>query len=69
VPDEAPEGDLAVVASPSAARALAAVAPAIPVVSIGRETSAAAKKDGLVVLAEAEEPGLEGLVRAVAEAG
>src|SRR4029077_8904538 len=45
VPDEAPEGDLAVVASPSAARALAAVAPAIPVVSIVRETSAAAKKD------------------------
>ncbi len=69
VPDEAPEGDLAVVASPSAARVLAAVAPAMPVVSIGPETSAAAKEAGLVVLAEAREPGVDGLVWAVAEAG
>jgi len=69
VPDEAPEGDLAVVASPSAARSLAAVAPTMPVVSIGPETSAAAKEAGLVVLAEAKEPGLDGLVWAVAEAG
>ena len=69
VPDEAPDGDLAVVASPSAARVLAAVAPAMPVVSIGPETSAAAKAAGLVVLAEAKEPGVDGLVWAVAEAG
>jgi uroporphyrinogen-III synthase len=69
VPDEAPDGDLAVVASPSAARVLAAVAPAMPVVSIGPETSAAAKAAGLVVLAEANEPGVDGLVWAVAEAG
>jgi len=48
---------------------LAAVAPAMPVVSIGPETSAAAKAAGLVVLAEANEPGVDGLVWAVAEAG
>jgi uroporphyrinogen-III synthase len=41
----------------------------MPVVSIGPETSAAAKEAGLVVLAEAKEPGLDGLVWAVAEAG
>ena len=69
VPDEAPVGDLAVVASPSAVRALAAVAPAMPVVSIGPETSAAAREAGLILLAEADEPGVDGLVRAVSEAG
>jgi uroporphyrinogen-III synthase len=69
VPGEPLEGDLAVVASPSAARALAAVAPAIPVVSIGPETSAAAREVGLVVLAEAKEPGVDGIARAVVEAG
>jgi uroporphyrinogen-III synthase len=65
----APRGDLAVVASPSAAQALAAVAPTMPVVSIGPETTAAARGAGLSVLAEAAEPSLEGLVSAVAEAG
>ena len=66
---EPPRGDLAVVASPSAARALAAVDPAMPVVSIGPETSAAARAAGLTVLAEAKEPGVDGLVSAIAEAG
>jgi uroporphyrinogen-III synthase len=66
---EAPRGDLAVVASPSAARALAAVAPAMPVVSIGPQTTAAAQDAGLVVLAEARAPSVEGLVSAIAEAG
>jgi uroporphyrinogen-III synthase len=65
----APRGDLAVLASPSAAQALAAVAPTMPVVSIGPETTAAARGAGLSVLAEAAEPSLEGLVSAVAEAG
>jgi uroporphyrinogen-III synthase len=63
------EGDLAVVASPSAARALAAVTRAIPVVSIGPETTAAAKAAGLRVAAEARAPDVDGLVSAVAEAG
>jgi uroporphyrinogen-III synthase len=62
------EGDLAVVASPSAARALAAVNTAVPVVSIGPETTAALREAGLRVAAEAVSPDLEGLVRAVAEA-
>src|SRR5204863_439731 len=64
-----PRGDLAVVASPSAARALAALDPAMPVVSIGPETSAAAQSAGLTVLAEAREPGVDALVSAIAEAG
>jgi uroporphyrinogen-III synthase len=59
------EGDLAVVASPSAARALADVNPAIPVVTIGPETTAAAAAAGLAVLREAPSADVEGLVRAV----
>jgi len=64
----APEvhGDLAVVASPSAARALALVNAAIPVVSIGPETTAAARAEGLIVVREAETADTPGLVRAVA---
>jgi uroporphyrinogen-III synthase len=59
------DGDLVVLASPSAARALAAVGPGIPVVTIGPETTAAARAVGLEVLREAETPDLEGLVSAV----
>jgi uroporphyrinogen-III synthase len=62
------EGDLAVVASPSAARALAAANRALPVVSIGAETTAAARAAGLRVTAEAQSPDLDGLVAAVAAA-
>jgi uroporphyrinogen-III synthase len=62
-------GDLVVLASPSAARALAAVMPDLPVVSIGPETTSAAEAAGLRVAAEARTPDLEGLVSAVAEAG
>ncbi len=69
VPEKAIAGDLAVVASPSAARALAVVAPALPVVSIGPETTAAARAAGLHVVAEASTPDLDGLVEAVAGAG
>ena len=62
-------GDLVVLASPSAARALAAAMPDLPVVSIGPETTSAAEAAGLRVAAEARTPDLEGLVSAVAEAG
>ena len=62
-------GDLAVVASSSAARALADVTCAIPVVSIGPETTAAAEAAGLRVAAEAATPDVPGLVSAVAAAG
>jgi uroporphyrinogen-III synthase len=63
------EGDLAVVASPSAARALAAQTTAVRVVSIGPETTKAAAAAGLEVVAEAPTPNLEGVVSAVAAAG
>jgi uroporphyrinogen-III synthase len=54
-----------VVASPSAARVLAEINPAIPVVSIGPETTSAARAAGLRVLREADSADVEGLVRAV----
>jgi uroporphyrinogen-III synthase len=59
------EGDLAVVASPSAARALAAVNAVIPVVSIGPETTAAARAVGLEIVREAETADAPALARAV----
>lgn len=59
------EGDLAVVASPSAARALADVNRAIAVVTIGPETTAAATAAGLEVLREAATADIDGLIRAV----
>jgi uroporphyrinogen-III synthase len=64
---EPPTGALAVLASPSAARALARLTLGMPVVSIGPETTRAAREAGLEVLREAEPHTLEGLVRAVAE--
>lgn len=62
-------GDLVVLASPSAARALAALTRDLPVVTIGPETTAASEAAGLRVAAEASAPDLDGLVSAVAEAG
>lgn len=68
-----PAAELAVVASPSAARALAAALqvpgspPAPLVVSIGPQTSAAVREAGLSVAAEARTHDLEGLVAAVVE--
>jgi uroporphyrinogen-III synthase len=63
------EGDLVVVASPSAARSLAALRRDLPVVSIGPETSTAARAVGLRVVTEARTPDLDDLVSAVSEAG
>jgi uroporphyrinogen III methyltransferase/synthase len=67
-PDVFPEGDLVVLASASAARAYAALGRAVPVVSIGPETTAAAKGADLHVSAEARTHDLDGLVDAVREA-
>jgi uroporphyrinogen-III synthase len=64
-PDAPPAGDLALLASPSAARALAATGARLPVVAIGPQTAAAAREHGLDVLAEAQTHDLEGLVSAV----
>ena len=60
--------DLVVLASPSAARALAALELRLPVVSIGPETTTAARELGLNVVAEASTHDLAGLVAAVSQA-
>jgi uroporphyrinogen III methyltransferase/synthase len=67
-PPEPPEGDVAVLASASAARALAASGARLPVVAIGPQTADAARDSGLTVLAQAESHDLDGLVAAVAAA-
>lgn len=64
-----PDGDLVVLASASAARAFGALGVDIPAVSIGPQTSAAARAAGIRVLAEAERHDLAGLVDAVARLG
>jgi uroporphyrinogen-III synthase len=68
-PSASLEGDVVVLASPSAARSLAAVTLGLPVVTIGPETTAAAAEAGLQVLAEARTADLSGLVSAVRSAG
>ena len=65
---EVPEGDLVVLASSSAAEAAAAVGLETPAVSIGPETTRAARSAGIRVVTEAETHDLEGLVAAVAQA-
>jgi uroporphyrinogen-III synthase len=65
VPESPPVGDVAIVASPSAARALGATGAGLPVVTIGPETTRAAREAGLAVLAEAHTQDAAGLVAAV----
>ena len=60
-----PDCDLAVVASASAVRALAALRTDLACVSIGPVTSKEARDLGLTVVAEAESHDLDGLVAAV----
>lgn len=67
-PERIPEGDLAVLASASAARAFAALEVDLPAVSIGPETTRAALAAGVRIVAEAKTHDLEGLVAAVTEA-
>jgi len=66
-PAELPAADIYVVASPSSARALAALGAGISVVSIGPETSREARRAGLEVAAEAEHQSSAGIAVAVAE--
>ena len=68
VPDQAPVGDLVVLASASAARAFARLGSDLPAVSIGPETTKAARMGGVRVAAEAETHDLDGLVAAVESA-
>jgi uroporphyrinogen-III synthase len=65
VPAEPVRGDLAVLASPSAARSLARLGLTIPAVTIGPETTAAARGEGIDVVEEARSHDLDGLVAAV----
>jgi uroporphyrinogen-III synthase len=67
-PVSPPTGDLVVLASASAARAFSRLGVAIPAVSLGPETTAAARAFGVEVVAEAETHDLDGLVAAVARA-
>jgi uroporphyrinogen-III synthase len=63
-----PEAELAVLASPSAARAFAAAGGTAPAVSIGPETTAAAEAAGVRIVGEAGTPDLDGIVAAVSAA-
>jgi len=62
---DAPEGDVVVLASGSAARAYAWTGGKAPAVSIGPETTRVAESVGLEVAVEAEAHDLDGLVAAV----
>jgi uroporphyrinogen III methyltransferase/synthase len=64
-PEHFPDADLVVLASPSAARALAAIRRDLPCVSIGPVTSEEARAAGLTVATEASTHDLDGLVDAV----
>jgi uroporphyrinogen III methyltransferase / synthase len=62
---EAPEGDVVVLASGSAARAYAGIGGRSPAVSIGPQTTRVAEAVGLTVAVEAASHDLDGLVAAV----
>lgn len=64
---EPPDGDVVVLASGSAAKAYAWIGGDAPVVSIGPETSRAARALGLTVAAEAATHDLEGLIATVGD--
>ena len=65
LPQTFPDADVVLLASPSAARALAAVRRDLPTVAIGPVTTAEALGLGLTVAAEAEAPTPEEITRAV----
>jgi uroporphyrinogen-III synthase len=67
-PPDWPDGDLVLLASASAARALGRVAPGSRVVSIGPETTRAAEAVELRIAAEAKTSDVDGLVAAVEQA-
>jgi len=64
-PDPPPTGDLAVLTSPSAADAFAALGVNVPVVTIGPQTTRAARGHGLRVRAQAQTQDVVGVVAAV----
>ena len=68
VQPEPPDGDLVVLASASAARAFAALDVDIPAISIGPQTTTAARTAGVNVVAEAPTHDLDGLTAAIEQA-
>jgi uroporphyrinogen-III synthase len=64
-PHDFPEVDVVVLASPSAARALASIRRDLRCVAIGSVTSEEARRCGLTVAAEAPSPDSEGVTQAV----
>jgi uroporphyrinogen-III synthase len=64
-PAEPPSGDLVVLASPSAARAFGRLGVSLPAVTIGPQTTAAARDQGAEVVAEAATHDVEGLLAAI----
>jgi uroporphyrinogen-III synthase len=67
-PERRPDVDVVVLASPSAAKAFAALGWALPAVSIGPETTKTAEECGLRVVQEASTHNLDGLVESLASA-
>jgi uroporphyrinogen-III synthase len=65
-PPALPPADVVVLASASAARAYGRLGAALPAVSIGPETTAAAKRVGVTVVREANTHDLDGLLEALA---
>jgi uroporphyrinogen-III synthase len=65
-PEKVPDADVVVLASPSAARAFAALGGEIAAVSIGPETTKAAENHGIRVIGEAATHDLAGLLEALA---
>jgi uroporphyrinogen-III synthase len=64
-PDEPPDGDVALLASASAARAFARTGARMPVVAIGPQTAAEVHVQGLELAAVAKSHDLDGLIDAV----
>lgn len=67
-PKRVPDADVVLLASPSAARALAALGRELPAVSIGPETTKAAESCGIRVVGEASTHDVDGLLDALASA-
>lgn len=65
-PDQLPVGDLCLLASASAAAVFGALETGIPAVTIGPETTRAAREAGIEVIAQALTHDVDGLVAAVA---
>jgi uroporphyrinogen-III synthase len=68
VPAAPPEGDLVVLASASAARAFGRLGSGLPAVSIGPQTTEAARAAGIEVLREAPTHDVAGLLAAIGSA-